>query len=85
MGDWLSRDGRMGLSDQRTEHEQKHGFQRWGMLEYDSWEQVESPDGDCWGFVGPGLPHPAGNNGTYTGLASDPHGFRSWFNELVIR
>lgn len=34
------------------------------MLEYDSWGEVESPDGDCWDFVGPGLPHPAGYKGT---------------------
>lgn len=39
----------------------------------------------CRGHVGPRLPLTAGHSGRDTNLASDPHGFRSWFNELVIR
>lgn len=57
------------------------------MLQRDSWGDIESADRDvtlCWGFVGPSLPIPAGYSGKYTGLASDPCRFRSWFNKLVI-
>lgn len=52
----------MGLSDERTEQEQKHGSRRLVCL-YAILGRKKSVDGDvtiCWGFYGLGLPLPGG-------------------------
>lgn len=57
------------------------------MLQCKSWGDIESEDGAVTlhrGLVGPSPPLPAGHSAKYSGLASGPRRFRSWFNKLVI-